>query len=78
VAQLSAGTAFVTILADMSKFASTVNAGLTKNQASLQKTGKAMTKYLTLPILAAGAASVKFAADFEAQLAQIRGQNRQG
>ena len=70
---LSAGTAFVDVLADMSKFAASVAAGVTKNQAALKKVGTSMTKFITLPILAAGVASVKLAADFEHTMDQIIG-----
>lgn len=38
---------------------------------SMENVGKTMSTYLTAPILAAGAASVKFAADFETSLVKI-------
>lgn len=39
--------------------------------ATLGKTGKFMTTALTLPILAAGGATIKFAVDFENQMADV-------
>ncbi len=39
----------------------------------MQAVGKQMTRYMTLPILAIGAASVKFFADFESSMAKIVG-----
>lgn len=40
---------------------------------SMRRTGGRMTKFLTAPLLAAGAASVKMAADFESEMAKIQG-----
>jgi TP901 family phage tail tape measure protein len=57
----------------MRGFATALNAGLTKNQATLKKVGTSMTRYVTLPILGVAAASVKMASDFEKSMAQIVG-----
>lgn len=68
---LSAGVAFIDILPNMKAFATSMEKGL--RSSSVQKFGKDMTKYVTLPVVAAGAAAVKMAVDFEATMAQIRG-----
>lgn len=39
---------------------------------SMESVGKSMSTYITAPVLAAGAASVKFAADFESSLVKIQ------
>jgi tape measure domain-containing protein len=51
----------------MNKQAQKSRGGLTKLADKANKVGTAMTKYLTLPIAAAGVAAVKFAADMETQ-----------
>lgn len=76
---ISAGVAFIEILGDFSAFAKSIDAGLRKAQPKLTQVGKNMTKFVTLPILAAGAASVKMAVDFEKSMTQIQalaGQSR--
>lgn len=76
---ISAGVAFIEILSDFSAFARSIDAGLRKAQPKLSKVGKDMTKFVTLPILAAGAASVKLAVDFEKSMTEIQalaGQSR--
>jgi TP901 family phage tail tape measure protein len=39
----------------------------------LQRTGRTLTTHMTLPIVAAGAAAVKFAADFDSSMERIQG-----
>lgn len=39
---------------------------------SMESVGKSMSTYITAPVIAAGAASVKFAADFESSLVKIQ------
>ena len=75
-----AGTAFINILPDFKAFAGAMAKGVTAQQKTLTKVGKNMTKFITLPILAAAAASVKLAVDFEKTMTQIQslaGQSQQ-
>jgi len=50
-----------------------INARLASTGTVMKTIGKNMTKYLTLPLLAVGAASIKMYADFEASLSQVEG-----
>jgi len=49
----------------MDKEARKVQRSITTLGKNMEKTGKAMTKYISLPLLAAGAAVTKFGADFD-------------
>lgn len=72
-ASIRAGVAYVDILPRFTKF----NAALQKNLAATSRrmalVGSTVSRYVTLPILAAGAAAVKTAVSFEASMAKIEG-----
>jgi TP901 family phage tail tape measure protein len=51
--------------------ASSLTAGLTKASGAMTAFSRRMTKFLTLPILAASAASVSFALDFEKSMTDV-------
>ena len=70
---IDGGVIFIKVLPDMKAFASAITTGLNKNQAAFKKAGTSLTKYVTLPLVAAGAASVKLAFDFEKTMSQITG-----
>lgn len=56
---------------DVSRTATSMGKTLSNVGAGLSKTGGAMTRNLTLPILAAGGAAGKFALDFDTSLRQV-------
>lgn len=68
---VNAGKVFIDVLPNMGQFAAGIQRGI--NSPKMQKVGKDMTRKVTLPILAAGAASVKMATDFEASMSKIEG-----
>ena len=76
--QFQAGMASVnasTAAADaaVKKASASMTASMAAAGVKMQAIGKQMTRYLTLPILAIGVASVKFFADFESSMAKIVG-----
>lgn len=66
------GTAFVTILPDMSKFSAAMATGVQRAGKSMATTGKSMTRNLSLPIIGIGAGILKVAGDFEASMNTVR------
>lgn len=62
---ISAGTAFVDILPNMAKFRAAMATGLAGVAKSTKAAGRSLTHHVTLPIVAAGAASIKLAYDFD-------------
>ena len=65
---LSLGNLEIHLLADNSKLAKTIrgtDALLKQTEKNFKKFGSTMTKYITLPLTAVGAASIKAFADFE-------------
>lgn len=72
---MSLGSLIVRIgadLTDLNRSLSKADRDIVRVGKSMQHTGTQMTKYLTVPIVAAGAALLKVGADFEAGLATIR------
>jgi len=74
---MEAGSVLVRIMAD----SNALTAGLTRASgqmaafgAKMSKVGMGMTKYLTLPLLAVGAVSIKMASDFEGSMRLIQTQ----
>ena len=59
--------------AAMKKATMSMQASITAVGARMQATGKLMTRYMTLPILAIGAASFKAQKDFESSMSKIEG-----
>jgi TP901 family phage tail tape measure protein len=70
---ITAGTAWIDVLPNMAKFAAAMGTGLAKHGKSIRNAGKSMTRHITLPVLAAGAASIKLAADFDRVFEQMVG-----
>lgn len=73
MAGISAGTAFVDVLPNMAKFNTALQSGMAGVATKTKAAGAKLTRNLTLPIVAAGAASVKLAKDFEGTFAQMEG-----
>ena len=59
--------------AAMKKATMSMQASLTAVGAQMQTTGKMMTRYMTLPIMAIGVASLKMYKDFETAMAKVEG-----
>jgi TP901 family phage tail tape measure protein len=70
---ITAGTAWIDVLPNMAKFAAAMGTGLAKQGKNITKAGKSLTRHITLPVLAAGAASIKLAADFDRVFEQMVG-----
>ena len=68
---VSAGEAYVTVLPEMGAFAAGVGKGINKIGNQLTRTGRVLTRGITIPVAAAGAASIKMALDFETSIQRV-------
>jgi TP901 family phage tail tape measure protein len=68
---MSAGTAYVTVLPEMSGFATGVGRGINRVGNQLTRSGRVLTRGITIPLAAAGAASIKMALDFETSIQRV-------
>lgn len=68
---MNAGTAYVEVLPEMSGFATGVGKGINKIGNQLTRTGRVLTRGITIPTLAAGGAAVKMALDYETSLQRV-------
>ncbi len=72
---INAGTVYSELVLNTSKYEAGLNAAEKKMKSfgkGMENMGKSMQKYVTLPILAAGTASTKFAIDYESAFAGVR------
>lgn len=60
------------VLEDIDKKGQKLEKTLTSMGSGMQKTGKAMSKYLTVPLAAAGTAITKIGSDFEQGMAEVQ------
>lgn len=70
---INAGTIFVNVLPNTTGFGPALNTQMGRIASSASRTGTALSRRLTLPIVAAGAAAVKLNVDFESAMSKITG-----
>lgn len=73
MAGISAGTAWIDILPNLTKFRAAMATGLAGVAKTTKTFGKTLTHHITLPVVAAAGASVKLAVDFNESLDKIVG-----
>lgn len=73
MASIRAGVAYVDILPNFTKFNAAMQKNLSTTSRKMALIGATVTRYVTLPIIAAGAAAVKTSVSFEASMAKIEG-----
>jgi len=68
---MNAGTAYVEVLPEMTGFATGVGKGLNRIGNQVTRSSRVLTRGITIPVAAAGAASIKMALDFETSLQRV-------
>lgn len=68
---VSAGEAYVTVLPEMTGFATGVGKGLNRIGNQITRSSRVLTRGITIPVAAAGAASIKMALDFETSIQRV-------
>lgn len=68
---IRAGVAYVDVLPEMSGFATGVGKGINRIGNQLTRTGRVLTRGITIPVALAGAASVKMALDYENSIKRV-------
>ncbi len=68
---MNAGTAYVEVLPEMTGFATGVGKGINKIGNQLTRTGRVLTRGITIPTAAAGAAAIKMALDYETSIQRV-------